>query len=640
MIKGKKRWLNLSVFIQEGYKARPQGAVTIIFLIFSLAALVFCIWLSLWGKLVPYAYSVIFFALTVPMAFLIIRATPKPRPNPQWFDWVGAVLLFSSAMYLVYRLDWIVTRVAAFDPLTTADKIAAVICVLGVLELCRRTLGLGFTLLILLAIAYTMWGHYLPGLFYHRKFNVTLFLDDLVYTPNGVFGSPIAIVVTIAFLFVTFGIMFQRAGGGKFIFDLAALVAGKQIGGQAKVAVVASGAFGTISGSPSADVAATGSVTIPVMIKSGYSRVFAGAVESAASTGGALLPPIMGTAAFLMVEFTGISYATICISALLTGLLYYYVIFLQVHYRAKKENLQKMNPEEIPKLGALWKSWPYIVPVALIVYIVFAGHTPSRAAIYGIASTIVISWFFKGNRITPKQLIDAAGEILYSIVPLVVACASAGILISAINLTGLVGKFTSLIFAVAGESVIAVLLISAFVSILLGMGMPTPAVYVLTATLTAPAIIEMGIPLLAAHLFLIFFASMSAITPPVGVAAYTASGIAEASPLKIGAVATKLAIAAFLLPFMFVFQPALLLQGSVIEVVMAVVFALIGLWAVAVGLEGYWNRRLLPWIRILLVVAGVLVTYPEWISTAIGCAVILAVLLYERSLAAKKRLAS
>jgi TRAP transporter 4TM/12TM fusion protein len=627
--------MNLSLLIQEGYKARPQGAVSVIFLIFALATVAFCIWLSLWGKLIPYAYSVIFFALTVPMAFLIIRATPKPRPNPQWFDWVGAALTFGSAMYLVYRMDWIVQRVAAFDPITAADKTAAVICVLGVLELCRRALGLGFTLLILLAIAYTMWGHLLPGLFYHRPFSLQMFLDDLVYTPNGVFGSPIAIVVSIAFLFVTFGVLFQRAGGGKFIFDLAALVAGKQIGGQAKVAVVASGAFGTISGSPAADVAATGSVTIPVMIKSGYSRVFAGGVESAASTGGALLPPIMGTAAFLMVEFTGISYATICISALLCGLLYYYVLFMQVHYRSKKENLQKMKAEELPKLSAVWKGCLYIVPVALIVYIVFSGFTPSRAAIFGIVGTIVVSWIYWSNRITLKQVLEAASEILYSVVPLVVACAAAGILISAINLTGLVGKFTSLIFAVAGESTLAVLIISAIVSILLGMGMPTPAVYVLTATLTAPAIIEMGVPVLAAHLFLIFFASMSAITPPVGVAAYTASGIAEASPLKIGAAATKLAIAAFLLPFMFVFQPALLLQGSFIEIVMAIIFALIGLWALAIGFEGYWIRSLSPWMRVLLIGAGVLVTYPEWISTVIGAVIILAVLLMERSFARK-----
>ncbi len=624
------RRLNFGLFTQEGYRSKPQGVVSVVFALFAIASVAFCIWLSLWGKMVPYAYSVVFFALTVPMAFLIIRATPQPRATPQWFDWVGAALTFGSTLYLVLRMEWILQRVPAFEPLTFADKTAAVICVLGVLELCRRTLGLAFTILILLAIAYTVWGHFLPGLFYHRHFSLDLFLDDLAFTPNGVFGSPIAIVVSIAFLFVCFGILFQRAGGGKFIFDLAALVAGKQIGGQAKVAVVASGAFGTISGSPASDVAATGSVTIPVMIKSGYSRVFAGGVESAASTGGALLPPIMGTAAFLMVEFTGISYAKICISALLCALLYYFVLFLQVHFRSKKENLQKMSADEIPKFRTALKSWLYFLPVAAILYIVFSGYTPSRAAIFGIAATIVISWIYWANRITVKTLLEAVTEILYSVVPLVVACASAGILISAINLTGLVGKFTSLIFAVAGESAIIVLVISALVSILLGMGMPTPAVYVLTATLTAPAIIDMGIPVLAAHLFLVFFASMSAITPPVGVAAYTASGIAEASPIKIGAAAVKLAIAAFLLPFMFVFQPALLLQGNALEVAMAVVFACIGLTALAAGAEGYWNRPLPAWSRILLVVAGVLVTYPEWVSTAVGIVVILVVLLHER----------
>ena len=624
----KKDWI--AFLFLEGQKVRPQGITKMVFVLFAIACTLFCIWLSLYGQLAPYSYSVMFFTLVIPMAFLILRPNTKDKPSPYWFDWLFAILTFMSSAYLMTRIGWVMERVVAFDPLTSLDKIASVICMLAVLELCRRGLGWGFTIIVLLGISYAFFGHHLSGLFYHRVIGLEHFYNELIFTPNGVFGTPIAIVASYALLFVTFGLFYERAGGGKFIFDIASSLTGRQTGGQAKVAVVASGAFGTISGSPSADVATTGSVTIPMMKKSGYSAVFAGGVESAASTGGALLPPIMGTAAFLMAEFTGISYANIIISSIVTGLLYYYVIFLQVHFRSHKMGFLPMREEEIPNVRTtLFRGWLYILPVIALIIVIFSGFSPSRSAIFGLLTTIVISWFFKEYRVFIKGIIKTVTEVLYMVAPLVVATAAAGMLIGIINLTGLAGKFTALIFSVAGDSLFLVLLISAAISILLGMGMPTPAVYVLTATLVAPPIIEAGVPLLEAHLFLIFFASMSAITPPVGVAAYTAAGIAEASPLKIGATAVKLAIAAFLLPFMFVYQPALILQDSVIDIIIAIIFACIGLLAVASGVEGYFTRRLNWWKRLILVVVGIVVTYPELLGSIMGSIVIFTILWME-----------
>jgi TRAP transporter 4TM/12TM fusion protein len=290
-----------------------------------------------------------------------------------------------------------------------------------------------------------------------------------------------------------------------------------------------------------------------------------------------------------------------------------------------------MDQNEIPKIKTtIFNGWLYFLPVFTLLYVIFSGFTPSRAALFGILATIIVSWFFKEKQILIRQFIEVIQNVLYAIAPLVVATAAAGILIGAINLTGLAGKFTSLIFTVAGDSLLIVLIISAIISILLGMGMPTPGVYILTATLVAPAIIEAGVPTLPAHLFLIFFAAMSAITPPVGVAAYTAAGIAEASPLKIGATAVKLAIAAFLLPFMFVFQPALILQAdSIVTTVFAIVFACIGLFTVAIGCEGYWVKPISTWKRGALIISGIAVIYPNILSLAIGLIVISVILFSE-----------
>lgn len=534
----------------------PKGITFYIFTALAAAISVFELWLGSVGNMSPYYYSVVFVTAILPLALITTRSTKKATPSPSWFDYVFAVIVMASGVYLIWKMDELLTRISGVTPLTGMDYIVAIVFVVAVLELCRRTLGFGLTFLLLVGIAYVFFGHLLPGAFGHRQLSVERFLEEMVFTTDGIFGPPVHVAATYAFLFILFGHFFQHAGAGKFIFDLAAALVGKRVGGLAKVAVTSAGAFGSISGSPTSDVATTGSINIPMMKKQGYQPVFAGAVESAAATGGTILPPIMGSVAFLMAEFTGIPYFEIAVASVLGAILYYLGIYFQVHFRSLKLNLSGMKDEELPSLARTLKTgFYYLLPVIILIWAMEQGYTPSLAASYGILAIFIISFFRRSTWITPKALLHIFNSVVYAIAPLTVATAAAGIIIGVINVTGLAGKFASLIFMVTGGHLLLTLLAGAVICILLGMGMPTPSVYVLVAALVAPALVELGVDVLTAHLFLIFFSALSAITPPVGVAAYTAAGIAEANPLSIGVQATKLASVGFIVPFMFVYQP-------------------------------------------------------------------------------------
>ncbi|GAE27593.1 TRAP-type uncharacterized transport system [Halalkalibacter wakoensis JCM 9140] len=459
---------------------------------------------------------------------------------------------------------------------------------------------------------YAYVGHYLPGTFGHRELSNQRILEELIFTTNGVFGAPVQVAATYAFLFVTFGYFFKKSGAGQFIIDLCAALVGRRTGGLAKVAVTTSAVFGSISGSPTSDVATTGSINIPNMKEKGYDPVYAAAVETSASSGGTILPPIMGSVAFLMAEFTGISYFDIVVASVLGALLYYLGVYFQVHFRSVKLGLVGLPKNEIPRLTKTMKTgFFYVFPVVILVWAMEKGFTPSLAATYGIIATFLISYVKRSTRINIRQIKEIFTDVVYHIIPLTVATAAAGIIIGIINLTGLAGKFTSLIFALTGEAIFFSLIVGAFICILLGMGMPTPSAYVLVAALVAPAFIQLGIDLLPAHLFLVFFCALSAITPPVGVASYTAAGIANANPLKVGIQATKLASVGFIIPFMFVYHPTLLMQGSVISIILTVVTAILGVYALAASMEGYMKDKLTRPVRIFLFLVALSMIYPN-----------------------------
>ncbi len=433
----------------------------------------------------------------------------------------------------------------------------AIICVLTI-ELTRRTTGLGLTVIVLTFVVYNFFGHLLGGVISHGYIGYNHFLDIMVYTTDGIMGLPARVAATYAFMFVMFGTFLYYAKGSDFFYDFAAAISGRQTGGPAKVAVVSSGLYGMISGSPTSDVVTTGAITIPMMKRLGYRASVAAAIEVAASTGGSLMPPVMGSAAFIMAEYTGIDYVDIAKAALLPALLYYVGVFAQVHFRAHRLGLGALSKDQIPKLSAtLRKGGLFIVPMAVLVWALIAGYTPTMVAVFGTLAVLAVAMLKTETRIGPVLIYRVLAETAMRMVPVAGACAAAGLVIAGLTMTGLSGKFAHLIYMVTGANVFPTLLLAAVLTILLGMGMPTPSAYILAAVLVGPLLGPMHIGLLPGHMFLLYFAVMSALTPPVAVAAYAASSIAEDNPLAIAGHAVKFALAALVVPFTFVYGPEL-----------------------------------------------------------------------------------
>jgi TRAP transporter 4TM/12TM fusion protein len=548
-------------------------------------------------------------------------------------DMILAALGFSTGIYIFLNGERIITRWTGVDPLTTGDLFITAAVVVLVIEVTRRTVGPLLVMIIMGFVAYSFLGKFLPGMFGHRGMSLTGFLENMVYTFDGIYSAPIGVTCTYVFMFIFFGQVFNMAGGGNFFFRLASSIAGRMIGGPAKIAVIASAFYGTMSGSPTSDVVTTGSITIPLMKRLGYTPVFAGAVEASASTGAALLPPIMGTAAFLMVDIAGIPYGTIAAAAIIPALIYYFGIMMQVHYRAVILNLRAIadgDQERERPWQVLKENILYLLPVAVLVWLITQRLNPTLVGLLSACVAIAVSWFKPGFRMGPKKILEAVYRTGIGILTVANASAAAGLVIGGIMLTGLGGKFTSLVFAATGGQSFLCLLMVALVCIILGMGMPIPAAYVLTATLAAPALLEAGFSLLTSHLFIVFFSAMSAVTPPVAVAAYAAAGLSGGNPNATGFQATRLSVAAFCTSFVFMYRPGLVLDGSFLEVVWATLMAVLAVFAIASGLEGYLLQRVDSLLkRLLLLSAGLVLFWPALWADFTGLIVLLALLCWE-----------
>lgn len=560
-----------------------------------------------------------FLGAVLALGFLTVTGNGVRQTGRSWFANALAALSAITCGYFVWMAPSHALRWPMVSPLSTADMAAAIALCLLVLEATRRTIGLTLCILVAGFLAYAIWGHHVPGSFSHRPLSLTEIVDHLAFTTNGLIGPALSVAAFLVFVFVLFGAMLDRLGGGDFFHDLAGALVGRQAGGPAKVAVVSSAMYGTISGSPTADVVTTGSLTIPMMKRLGYSPAYAGGVEAAASAGGAILPPVMGSAAFLMSDFTGIAYADIAVSAISTALLYYVAVFYQVHARAVLDNLGGFA-EAAPRIAlVLRRGWWFLIPIGAMVWLVVSADRPVYGG--GIAVVLIAGLAFVMIREPLRVLgllLEAAQDGARRAAPVGIACGVAGLVVGTLTITDLSGKFSSLLFGFAPDQLLVVMLITAGVTLLLGMGMPTPAVYVLAAVLAAPAMINLGVPVLAAHLFVVYYASMSAITPPVAVAAFAAASIAQADPIRIGLIACRLAIVAFVLPFCFVFRPALLLAGDPLAAVWAVAVTFVGVIALAAGLEGWLGRRLTGGQRALLLAAGLTLIAPDWRADAAG----------------------
>lgn len=592
--------------LSSGVRRVPGGMLGHIIRFFAVLTAAFTVYaatMSTWDVL---ARTIVFLTMMLTMLFLLVGATPRSRGDrPSNLDFLLSAASFACLVFFALEMEEIAVRITLFDPLPLSYWIFGYGLLLLALEAARRTVGIGLTAVVLVFMAYNLWGHTFDGPLKHGYISLGHFLDVTVFTTDGVFGVPMQVSATYAFFFVMFGTFLERAGGGAFFFDLAASLTGRSRGGPSKIAVVSSGLFGMISGSPTADVVTTGSVTIPVMRRLGYPSQLAAGIEVAASTGGSILPPVMGAAVFIMAEFTGIPYVSICFAAAASALLYYAAVFLQVDLRARRLNVGELDPATLPRARkVLAEGWMFIVPLAVLTFALVEHFSPTFVAVYGIIALLAV-WVLRWRSFSVRAVYEALGQTTTSMVAVTGACAAAGMVIGGITMTGLAGKVSELLVLIAGANEFLTLVIAAAMTILLGMGMPTPASYALAAALVGPTLVgNYGLSLMQAHLFLLYYAVLSAMTPPVAVAAYAASAIADANPVGIAATACKLAVAAFVLPFAFVYAPGLILEGGFVAIVLDVLRCGVGVIAIAIAAEGYWRQPLPPVVRVAIGAGG------------------------------------
>ncbi len=557
-----------------------------------------------------------FVALIIFMAFTLYPAKRKSEKRLNYVPWYDIVLgIIGSACFFFYVINFEAMAVKA----TRINQLEVIVGIIGILitaEVCRRVVGIP---ILVVAGGFVIYA-------FASGYSITRVIYTLFYTLDGVIGTPIGVCSTFIVLFIILGSYLEQTNIGVFFIDIANSIAGRSVGGPAKVAVISSALEGMYSGSSVANTVGSGSVTIPVMKKTGYDKDFAAAVEAAASTGGQIMPPIMGAAAFLMAEMTENPYSTIAVSAIFPAILYFSGIFLMVHFEAKKLGLKGLSKESIPNFFKLVLKKGYLfLPIIVLIVTMSIGYTASRAACLAILSSIVVSMFRKETRLTPKTFIDAMENGAKNTIGVAAACAIAGIIVGIVSLTGIGLKLADGLLMLSGGIDIVALFLTMIACIILGMGIPTTANYVIMATITAPIILKLipGTPVLAAHMFVFYFGIVADITPPVALAAYAGAAISGGNPIRTGVIATRLAITAFIIPYIFVLSPQMLLINTdVISVVQIVITSTIGMFAIAGGLEGYMKKPLMWWQRILAIIGGLMMIDPGLMTDLIGIAII------------------
>ncbi|MCA1056698.1 TRAP transporter permease [Rossellomorea aquimaris] len=564
------------------------------------------------------------FALS--LVFLLFPARKKNLKLNKlaWYDIVLAAISIGVGAYWPIMQDDIVSRVGI---MTSLDFYVGLAAILLVLEATRRAVGLPITIISSAFLLYMYYGRQMPGFLAHRGYDFDDIVKTMFFTSEGILGTPLYVSATFIFLFLLFGAFLVKTGVGQYFNDLAVSIAGKRTGGPAKVAIFSSALQGTISGSSVANVVTSGSFTIPMMKKLGYRKEFAGGVEAAASTGGQLMPPIMGAAAFLMVEFIGgISYWDIAKAAAIPAVLYFTGIWIMTHFEAKRLGLRGLSDEEMPNRKEVFKKIYLLLPILTVIILLVSGMSVMRAALWSIVATIVISSIRKDTRIGFKDAVDALVDGARTALSVAVATAAAGIIVGVVTKTGLGLTLANGLVDLAADltnsaqgKLLLTLFFTMIASIVLGMGSPTTANYVITSTIAAPAIILLGAPELSAHLFVFYFGIIADITPPVALAAFAAAGVSGGEPIRTGVNSAKLAIAAFIIPYMFVLSPELLMIDTTIPQLIWVIFtAVTGMIAIGAGMIGYWFRRLYVIERFLSVGAGLMLIYPEGMSDIFG----------------------
>jgi TRAP transporter 4TM/12TM fusion protein len=575
-------------------------------------------------------YLGLFLALFLSSTFINVPPTKgSPRDRLPWYDVLLAFIPFIIFGYVVLFYSDLIMSVGILTP---GRAIMGLIAVMLTFEAARRLAGYPLVIIGFVLVLYARFAYLMPGLLNARGVSWQRLFTSLYLDHNSLLGIPtgVAGIMVVGFLF--FGVCLFVVGAGEFLSNIALGLLGKQRGGAAKAAVIASGLFGSLSGSASANVAVTGVVTIPLMKRTGYLPHFAGAVEATASTGGLVLPPVMAITAFMMAEFLGMPYYQIAISAAIPAILYYVAVLTQVHLEAVRMGIEGLPEKEIPSLKQVFKDgWIYLIPIAGLLYFLFIRHlNPSSSAIYSGVMFLIVGMVKKENRRNIGRKISTVLEDTGRQVLIVgAACALAGVVIGSVSLTNLGLSLSKTLIAVSGGSIFFLLFLAALGAIVLGMGMPIAPTYIMLVILIAPALVEMGVMPLAAHLFINFFGAMSFVTPPVCVAAFVAAGIAGSTPMKVGFTAARLGIAAYVVPFAFCYSPGLLLKGSIQSIVGAVVPTTLGIVFLALGLSGYFLSGLSLVKRIIFFIGGLLLLTPELTWKTIGFIICLLIILWE-----------
>jgi len=562
------------------------------------------------------------------LIFLLYPALKSKKENKliMAFDFILALGSIAISSYIIFNYEVLVRRAGMY---TQLDQFMAILSIIIVLEGTRRALGPELPVISILFLLYAHYGQQMPGMLAHRGYSWSRIASHMYFTTEGIFGIPLGVSATYIFLFLLLGAFAKRTGLGDLFIDLALSLTGRTTGGPAKAAVVSSGLMGSISGSSVANTVTTGSFTIPLMKRVGYNSQFAAAVEAAASTGGQIMPPIMGAAAFIMAEFIGVTYVTIAKAAILPALLYYITVGLMVHFEAKKQGLEGISDDLIPKFLTVLKTRGHmIIPLIIIFYYLFRGYTPLRAAYLGIIVSYALSFLREDTRMGLQDLLDTLREGAISALGVAAACAAVGFIVGVTTLTGLGLKFTSLTVALANGNLFMALFFTMVACTILGTGLPTTATYIVLATMAAPALTQLGVPILAAHLFVLYFGVVADLTPPAALAAYAGAGIAGSNPLKTGLTAVKLAVAGFVVPFVFAYSPSLLLiDTNAVQVIMITGSSILGVFALAAAVLGYLNRKTNLIERLFLLASSLGLLIPGWQSDILGI-LLLALVLY------------
>ncbi len=564
-------------------------------------------------------------AILIFLYFPAIKSSP--RHHPTVIDLACILASIVVGMYVILNFEAIAGRAGA--PVTT-DIVLGIILTLLVLEAGRRTVGWPIVIIAVLFLIYAYFGREMPGILMHRGYSLSRIFPFLYLTDAGIFGIPLGVSSRFILLFIIFGSFLEKAGAGLFFRDLSLALTGRHVGGPGKASILFSGFIGSITGSSTANVVTTGTFTIPLMKKLGYKPEFAGGVEADASTGGQILPPVMGAAAFVMAEYIGVPYVTVMVAAIVPALLYFITSFFMVHFRALKENLLPVPKEELPSLVEVLKNgFYYFTPLIILIVLLALRYSPSRAVFWALMSTVAISWLKTETRMGPKEIFEAMFSGVQKALEVIAACAVAGIIIGMVTMTGLGLKFSTLIETLAAGNLFAGLFYTLIASIILGIGVPTTAKYIILATLVAPALVTLGAPLLAAHLFILYFGTDADITPPVGLAAYAAAGLSGAHPITTGIEAFKMGITAYIVPFCFILGPALLLDGPLPEIILACATALIACMGLGAAMQGYFVRKMPFWHRPLLFIGSVMLMETSWQWDLIGLAIVGGIFLLE-----------